>query len=826
MGRLFRLVEGQAEGIRQTENLAGGTHFRTQQGVHLLEHVEREDRLLDAEMRDGAAADPQIGQLLAQHDLRRDAGHGDVAHFRNQRDGPGSPGIGLEDVDHIAGDGVLDVHQTDDAEFHRDAPGIVVDRVLVAGGDADRRDDAGGIAGMDSGQLNVFHDGRYVGVLPVGDGIGLALDRVFQEFVDQDRPFRRHADGGGHVPLEHLLVMDDLHPAAPQHIGGADHQRIADPFGDRDGLPKVAGHPGGGHGDAELVHHFFEAIPVLRHIDGLRRCSDDADPGGRKLLGKIQRRLASELHDDPFGLFLFVDGQDILHRQGFEIEPVGRVVVRGNRFRVAVDHDRLISLVPQGESRMDAAVVEFDPLADPVRTAAQDHDLLGISADGDLIRGIVGRVVVRCVLDAADGNGIPALDNPQGGAPSPDVPFVQVEDLGKVAVGESVPLGLFQQIVREGFILALQDRLLKIHQFLHLADKPGLDVRFSVQLSDIRSLAESLIQDELPFARRRRQEVHQLLKGFRVEVLDKTETRPAFFQGADRLLKGLLVVLADAHHLADGAHLGPQFVDGAWELFEVPPGKLHHHVVAPGRVFVQRALPPVGDLVERHPAGQQRRNKGDGETGGLGGQCGGAGGAGIDFNDHHPVRLRIVGKLDVRPADDADRPDNVVRIILEPRLKFRADGEHWGRAVGVTRMDSHGVHVFDEADRDHPVLGVPDDLQLQFLPAQHGFLDKDLPDEAGGDAASRDGPQLLHVVNEAAARSAHRVGRTDHHRIAEGCGDLLRLLDAVGRFAFGHVDAEAVHRCLECDPVLAPLDGIDLNTNHLDSVFVQYPGPV
>ena len=141
-------------------------------------------------------------------------------------------------------------------------------------------------------------------------------------------------------------------------------------------------------------------------------------------------------------------------------------------------------------------------------------------------------------------------------------------------------------------------------------------------------------------------------------------------------------------------------------------------------------------------------------------------------------------------------------------------------------MDSHGVHVFDEADRDHPVLGVPDDLQLQFLPAQHGFLDKDLPDEAGGDAAARHGPQLLHVVNEAAARSAHRVGRTDHHRIAECCGDLLRLLDAVGRFAFGHVDAEAVHRCLEGDSVLAPLDGIDLNTNHSDSVFVQYPGLV
>ena len=74
-------------------------------------------------------------------------------------------------------------------------------------------------------------------------------------------------------------------------------------------------------------------------------------------------------------------------------------------------------------------------------------------------------------------------------------------------------------------------------------------------------------------------------------------------------------------------------------------------------------------------------------------------------------------------------------------------------------MHAHGVHVLDEADGDHLVLGVADDLQLQLLPAEHRFLDQDLADQAGGEAAAGDHAQLLDVVDQAAAGAAHGVGR-------------------------------------------------------------------
>ena len=70
-----------------------------------------------------------------------------------------------------------------------------------------------------------------------------------------------------------------------------------------------------------------------------------------------------------------VDVQHVLQRQRLEIQPVAGVVVRADRLGVAVHHDRLEPGFAQRKRGVHAAVVELDPLADPVRTAAQNHDL-------------------------------------------------------------------------------------------------------------------------------------------------------------------------------------------------------------------------------------------------------------------------------------------------------------------------------------------------------------------------------------------------------------------------------------------------------------------
>jgi len=92
---------------------------------------------------DGSALEVEVAQLLAQHDLGGQTGHGDVAHLGNQGYGAGGPGVGLQDVDHVISDGVLNIHQAHHVKLHRDAPGVFIDGVQVFGRDADRRDNAG-----------------------------------------------------------------------------------------------------------------------------------------------------------------------------------------------------------------------------------------------------------------------------------------------------------------------------------------------------------------------------------------------------------------------------------------------------------------------------------------------------------------------------------------------------------------------------------------------------------------------------------------------------------------------------------------------------------
>ena len=52
---------------------------------------------------------------------------------------------------------------------------------------------------MDARELDMLHDGGHEGQGAVADGVGLALERVLQEAVDEDGAVGGHAHGGGHV---------------------------------------------------------------------------------------------------------------------------------------------------------------------------------------------------------------------------------------------------------------------------------------------------------------------------------------------------------------------------------------------------------------------------------------------------------------------------------------------------------------------------------------------------------------------------------------------------------------------------------------------------
>ena len=109
-----------------------------------------------------------------------------------------------------------------------------------------------------------------------------------------------------------------------------------------------------------------------------------------------------------------VDLKDILEGQRLKVETVCGVVVGGDGFRVAVDHDGLVANAGELEGRVNTGVVELNALADAVRTGTEDDHLflLGLRSDLGLSSRVqlVCRVVVRSLCFELSGAGIDCLE--------------------------------------------------------------------------------------------------------------------------------------------------------------------------------------------------------------------------------------------------------------------------------------------------------------------------------------------------------------------------------------------------------------------------------
>src|SRR5262249_46177468 len=125
--------------------------------------------------------------------------------------------------------------------------------------------------------------------------------------------------------------------------------------------------------DAEARSEPPEALAVLREIDRIERRPEDPVPGALDRAGELERRLAPELDADADRLLPPDHRRHRLPVERLEVGAIARVVVGRDGLGVAVDHHRLVALRAEARRGVDAAVVELDPLPDPVRAAAEDH---------------------------------------------------------------------------------------------------------------------------------------------------------------------------------------------------------------------------------------------------------------------------------------------------------------------------------------------------------------------------------------------------------------------------------------------------------------------
>ena len=139
--------------------------------------------------------------------------------------------------------------------------------------------------------------------------------------------------------------------------------------------------------EPEPVDHQPEPLAILGQLDRFGAGADDRYARSLERSGQIERRLPAELNDHPHRLDAVADVEHVFHSQRLEKQSVRSVIIGADRFGVGVDHHHFIAALAQGKSRLAAAIVKFDALADAVGTAAQDHDARPI-ADASLVFAI------------------------------------------------------------------------------------------------------------------------------------------------------------------------------------------------------------------------------------------------------------------------------------------------------------------------------------------------------------------------------------------------------------------------------------------------------
>ena len=226
---------------------------------------------------------------------------------------------------------------------------------------------------------------------------------------------------------------------------------------------------------------------------------------------------------------------------------------------------------------MHAAVVEFDPLPDPVRAAAQYHDLAPI-ARLRFALFFISRVQIGGEGREFPGTGVdPLVDRADAllMALPAHLVFAGLEQLGQAAIREALalePAHLGRVDLRQRH--SVETHFL-VHDVLDLHQKPGIDVGQAVYLGEREAVLERIA--DIPDA---------LRAGFAEFFLDFMAVGGLLiqainpdFEPAQGFLETLLEGPADRHHFADRLHLRGQMRIGLLEFLECETRHLGDHIV-------------------------------------------------------------------------------------------------------------------------------------------------------------------------------------------------------------------------------------------------------
>jgi len=478
--------------------------------------------------------------------------------------------------------------------------------------------------------LDMLHDAANQHAFAVANRVDVHFYCVIEEFIQQHRRIVRDADCGHKVATQVDFVVDNLHCAAAQHIGGTHHQRIGDLFGF---LNRLLQRRDGGVSrlqQLQALYRLLETFAVFCAVNRVRAGADNRYARCFQFARQFQRRLAAVLDDHALRLLDTHDFQHIFQRYRLEVEAVRGVVIGGDGLRVTVDHNGLVTIFAQRQRGVDAAVVKLNTLADTVWTTAEHHDFFAILVRVRFALLFIGGVHIGGVGSELRGAGINAfVDRVQVVlvAQLADLRFAHANQRRQTRIGKAFAFQLAQEVGVQAVNALRGNLLFQTHQLLNLHQEPAVDIGQVEDAINGKASAESV--SDVPDTIRAR--VFQLAADFgqRFRIFKayfRVEAGGAHFETAQRFLQRLLLGAANRHHFTNGFHLRGQAVVSTDKFFEVEARNFGDDIVDRG--FERRRGTPAGDivhqLIQRVTYRQFRRHFRNREAGRFRGQRRGA----------------------------------------------------------------------------------------------------------------------------------------------------------------------------------------------------------
>mmetsp|Transcript_32049 Transcript_32049/g.83890 ORF Transcript_32049/g.83890 Transcript_32049/m.83890 type:complete len:384 (+) Transcript_32049:741-1892(+) len=224
--RAHRGEDGLVLVLAEGGHLAGRRHLDAKHGVRADEAREREHRRLDADVVDVEQRDLRGHDVRACHDARGDLDEVDLERLGDEGEGARRAHVGLDHLDLVVLGEELQVERPRDVELLGDRAHDALDAaarldVELLCGQHER-----GVARVHAGVLDVLADRVVDHVAVVGDGVDLDLLGALDELGDDDRVVGRHLACHREELFEVLVVKDDLHRGAREHVARPDEARV------------------------------------------------------------------------------------------------------------------------------------------------------------------------------------------------------------------------------------------------------------------------------------------------------------------------------------------------------------------------------------------------------------------------------------------------------------------------------------------------------------------------------------------------------------------------------------------------------------------------